>query len=134
MELSEQIGRFLDARGLGTFSLTSGGNIFINRSPSSPDEALSVYLTGGPASDPRNEYGRTNFQVVIRTKPNDVMTGERIAREMVNALNGFSSQPLVDGGYYIIDTVALQNGPNGIGQDQSFRFEYSQNFTIEYVK
>lgn len=135
MELSKQMALFLDAKGFGTFD-ESGltGNIFINTIPAQPDEALAIFTTGGPGSDPRNEYGRANIQLLIRTIPNDPRAGETKATGIINALNGFNSDYLVAGGDYIVDVSAIQSAPSNIGRDPNNRFEYSQNFTIEYLK
>lgn len=135
MDLSKQLALFLDANGFGSFNESGiGGNIFINTMPAQPDAALAIYTTGGPGSDPQNKYGRANIQVLIRTVPNDPRAGEAAATNMINALNGFNSDYLTAGGNYIIDVSAVQSYASNIGQDQNARFEYSQNFTIEFLK
>jgi hypothetical protein len=135
MELSEQLARFLHDQGFGTFDPEGvAGNIFINTSPADPNESMAIYTTGGPGSDPANEYGRSNIQLLIRTIPHDPRGGETKATGIINTLNGFNSGYLIAGGNWIIDVSAIQSAPNSIGQDQNNRFEYSQNFTIEYLK
>lgn len=134
MQLSKQVAIFLDERGFGVFDETgTSGNIFINTLPDQPANALAVFTTGGAGSDPRNEYGRSNIQILIRTVPKDPRDGEVKATEIIRAFNGFNEGPLVPDGNYIIDVSAVQSGPNQIGRDQVERFEYSQNFTIEYL-
>jgi hypothetical protein len=135
MDLSTQMALFLDDRGFGVFDENGvEGNIFINTMPAQPDEALAIFTTGGPGSDPKNKYGRANIQVLIRTIPHDPRAGESAAVGIINALNGFNSDYLTAGGNYIIDSSAVQSYASNIGQDQNARFEYSQNFTIEYEK
>jgi Bacteriophage minor capsid protein len=133
MELSKQVAEHLDANGFGTFDETGvSGNIFINTIPDQPHEAVAIFTTGGPGSDPKNTYGRSNIQVLIRTIPNDPRGGETKATGIIRSLNGFNSDYLTPGGNYVVDVTAIQSGPSQIGQDQNGRFEYSQNFTIEY--
>jgi hypothetical protein len=135
MELSQQIAIFLHNRGIGVFDPSgASGNIFINTIPNHPDESIGIYTTGGPGTDPKNEYGVHRVQLLIRTIPNDPRRGEKSAREVIEAINGFNSDYLADGGHYIIDAIANESGPNNIGQDKKSRFEYSQNFIIEYTK
>lgn len=135
MELSKQIALFLDANGLGSFDETGvAGNIFMNTLPAQPDECLAIFTTGGPQPDPRNEYRMVNIQIVIRTLAQDPRNGETNANTLVDLLNGYNGQVLTPGGNLIIDTSAIQSGPNNIGQDQNGRFEFSQNFTFEFKK
>lgn len=135
MEISEQIAVFLDQKGFGKFDKSGiAGNIFINAIPENPDESLAIFTTGGPESDPLNQYGYSSIQILIRTIPNDPRAGEPKARQIVDALNGFNSDYMAPGGNYIIDVSAVQSGPNNIGMDRNNRFEYSQNFIIEYQK
>lgn len=134
MELSEQVAEFLDANGYGIFDKTGvSGNIFINVIPDQPNEAVAIFTTGGPGSDPRNEYGRSNIQILIRTIPQDPRDGETKATGIIRALNGFNSDYLTPGGNFIVNVTAIQSGPSQIGRDPNNRFEYSQNFTFEYL-
>jgi hypothetical protein len=134
MELSKQVAMFLQAEGFGTFDESGvSGNIFINTIPDQPNESLAIFTTGGPGSDPRNNYGRSNIQVLIRTIPNDPRAGETKATGIIRSLNGFNSDYLTPDGNYIVDVTAIQSGPSQIGQDQNGRFEYSQNFLFEYL-
>ena len=136
MEITKQVALYLDEMGLGRFD-ESGmtGNIFINSIPDTPAVAIAIFSTGGPGADPRNIYTRAAVQVLIRTVKNDPRAGEVTAQKTIDVLNGFSSDFLVDGvGNYIIDVQAVQAGPSQVGKDQVGRFEYSQNFIIEYLK
>lgn len=134
MELSKQVAMFLDAEGFGTFDESGvSGNIFINVIPDQPNEALAIFTTGGPGMDPENQYGRSNIQILIRTVPQDPRGGETKATGIIRALNGFDSDYLTPGGNYIINVDAIQSGPSQIGRDPNNRFEYSQNFTFEYL-
>lgn len=133
MELTEQVARFIDARGLAEFDYDGvTGNVFLQTSPANPHESWAIYSTGGPPGDRTKIYNRATIQVVIRTIPGDPRKGEGQARELVEALNGFNSAFLTEGGNYIVDTEALQSAPNNIGQDESGRYEFSQNFIFEY--
>jgi hypothetical protein len=135
MEISKQVARFLDEQGFGTFDETGvAGDIFIQTIPANPDRALAVFTSGGPGSDPGNEYGRTSVQILIRTVPGDPRGGEKTAMDIINAFNGLNSTYLTAGGNYVIDCQAVQSGAANIGQDSNGRYEYSQNFIIEYLK
>jgi hypothetical protein len=133
--MTKQLAVFLARSGFGVFDETgTTGNIFIETIPEQPDVALAIFSTGGPGNDPLDEYIRLSFQIIIRTIPHDPRAGALLAQQIVDALNGFNSDYLADGGNYIYDTTAQQSGPNNIGRDQNNRFEYSQNFIIEYLK
>lgn len=135
MLLTRQVAVYLSNHGVGRFSEGgSDGNVFINSMPSSPNEAIAVYATGGPPVDPRNEYVNRAIQVLIRTVPNDPRKGEATAQAVIDLLKGFNGGYLAAGGNYIIDIAAQQDGPNNIGQDDNGRYEFSQNFLIEMVK
>lgn len=135
MEMSKQLALFLQTKGFGTFNESGvGGNIFINTLPDQPDAAVGIFTTGGPGSDRLNRYGKDALQILIRTVPYDPRVGETKARQIIESLNGYNSGFLVNGGDYIVDVEAVQSGPSGIGKDAKNRFEYSQNFIIEYVK
>jgi Bacteriophage minor capsid protein len=135
VEITKQIALFLARSGFGNFDEAgTSGNIFIQTIPDQPDVALAIFSHGGPGNDPMDEYIRINFQIIIRTIPNDPRAGEVLAQQIVDALNGFNSDYLTAGGNWVFDTSALQSGPNNIGRDQKNRFEYSQNFMIEYKK
>lgn len=135
MQLSEQVAFFIHTQRLGVYDpkgLT--GNVFLQSMPAAPAEAIGVFTTGGPSPDRRGEYGLAAVQVLIRTIPGDPRKGEVTANALVDALNGFSGGPLAAGGDYIFDTEAIQGAANNIGQDEDRRYEFSQNFIIEYIK
>lgn len=135
MEITEQIAVFLDANNVGIYDpegLT--GDIFIQSLPDQPDEAMAIYSSGGPEADPRGEYGRLIFQILIRSIPNDPRMAEAKTQKIIDLLSGFNADHLTLGGNYIINTIGVQSGPAGIGPDPKHRFEFSQNFIIEYVK
>lgn len=133
MNFSTQVARFLQANGFGIYKESGvGGNIFSQTSPAAPDESISIYTQGGPPRDRTGTYNIVAVQILIRTKPKDPRDGETLANRIVEALNGYSSKQLIAGGNYIIDTEAVQSYANNIGQDENGRFEYSQNFLIEY--
>lgn len=133
MNLTTQIARFLDANNMGVFDETGvTGNIFSQTSPASPNESISIYTNGGPPGDRTGQYKKVAVQILIRTIPGDPRNGEALADNIIDLLNGYSSKELIAGGNYIVDTEAVQSGPNNIGQDESGRYEYSQNFILEY--
>lgn len=135
MLLTRQIAIFLNDHGIGRFEeFGTGGNIFINAMPSSPSEAIAIFATGGPSIDPRNEYAARAIQILIRTGSTDPRPGETMAQAVIDVLKGFNGGYLADGGNYIIDIEASQDGPNNIGQDDNRRYEFSQNFIVQIVK
>lgn len=135
LEMTEQIAIFLNNYGVGTFDPNGmSGNIFIHHLPDAPDESIAIYTTGGPGADPFGEYGRMSFQIMIRSIPNDPRLAEIKAQRIIDLLSGFNSGWMATGGNFVINTTAIQSGPSGIGPDQKHRFEFSQNFIIEYVK
>lgn len=135
MMITKEIAVFLSEIGIGTFDETGlTGDIFINALPDQPDESISIYSTGGMASDQKREYDRVSIQVLIRSIPNNAKAAEEKAQAVIDVMAGFNSDYFADGGHYIFDTSALQAGPNNIGPDENRRFEFSQNFVVEYQK
>lgn len=135
MELTKEVALFLHGQNLLKFD-ESGltGNTFIQSLPDQPNESVAIFSTGGPEADRENVYGYSTIQILIRTIPHDPRLGEEKAQSIIDALNGFNSEQLVIGGHYIVDLYALQSAPNNIGKDENDRYEYSQNFMIEYLK
>jgi hypothetical protein len=132
--MTKQLAQFIARSGLGTFDETgTSGDIFIGTIPDQPDVAIAIFPTGGSAAD-LSEYNVGSYQLMIRTVPNDPRGGETTAQSIVDSLNGFNSDYFVDGGNWIVGVEAKQTIPNNIGQDEKSRFEYSQNFIIEYQK
>lgn len=131
MELTEQVGRFLEEQGFGSYDTNT--NIFNNRFPDKPDKAIAIYPGAMGAADPKNEYGLASIQILIRTEPYKTTEGENRAARIIRLLNGFNGDYLVPGGFYIVNITAIQSSPAGIGADTANRYEFSQNFQIEYL-
>lgn len=131
MELTEQVGRFLEEQGFGNYDTNT--TIFNNRFPDKPDKAIAIYPGSIGIADPKNEYGMAAIQLLIRTEPYKSTEGEKRTRDIIRLLNGFNSDYLVPGGFFIVNITAIQSSPASIGADTANRYEFSQNFQIEYV-
>lgn len=135
MEITKELALFLARSGLGTFDETgTTGNIFIETIPNKPDEAIAIFSTGGTAADPKNEYVKGSYQILIRTIRDDPRAGSTTAQQIIDLLNGFNSDYLTAGGHWIFDCQSIQTIPSNIGRDENNRFEFSQNFYIEYKR
>lgn len=132
MELKE-IAQYLHDIGLVTFDETGvTGDVFIGTMPDDPDECVAIYQNAGTPADPKNQYRQPAIQFIVRSINGDQRNAMTRAQSILDALNGFNSQPFVVGGKHVIDCTAQQSAPAGIGTDQNNRHEFSFNFLIQY--
>lgn len=123
----EGIARYLHDQGIGVFSIAGPGNIFPERMPSSPDEAIYLHTDPDGENDSELGYDQVALQVIVRgTK--DPRVAKAKADEIYGALQGLGPVTLPDG----TRLISLHGSvPGSIGADGNGRYEYSINFSAE---
>jgi len=127
--LLREIAAYLTDHGVGTYTDSAGGDIFICTMPSEPDELIAIYPTGGPRSDSANAYENPSVQVLVRGGTDTMAAFER-ATLIYNLLHGFCNQCFVPGGVYVVSCLGEQSQPEWIGRDELNRGEFSMNFVL----
>lgn len=130
MSLIQEIAKYLDNQGIGTFDeISSSGDIFIMTIPSSPDDCICLYTRGGGIADGKLGYDLPSIQILVRGV--EVISTQQKAQDIYNKLQGFHAQSFVTNGIHVVNCISLQSAPNFIGTDGNRRFEFSMNFTLE---
>lgn len=65
---AHDIALYLEEQGVGTFASELGWSINVSREPNSPDDAITIYDTGGNEADPENEIYEPTIQVRVRAE------------------------------------------------------------------
>ncbi|MDP3983985.1 MAG: minor capsid protein [Acidimicrobiia bacterium] len=129
--LAVEIAQYLAAQiGALTFNIsTTGGNVFVDSMPSTPDEAVMVKGSGGPEASTKSGYALPAVQVIVRGTT-DPRTGSDRADQVYAALHGLRHTTLA-GGTLVIRSAGIQSAPVSMGEDQNGRHEFSLNFQLE---
>lgn len=131
MTENEEWATLLHELGLGTFSLTSSGNVFLLTLPAAPDLALAVACySGGTASARPGAPRSRNVQVRVRGPKTDVRIGEARALAVHQGLHGLSQRTL-PGGTWLSLLWSPQDGPTWMGRDPQDRPEWAVNLRAE---
>lgn len=126
-----EIAQYLHNRGLVNFDETGvSGDCFISVLPSSPDEVVALYPSGGIEADGKLGYDSPGVQILIRGSQNPISALSR-AQSIYDALHGFGSGTFVPGGTWIVSCFCAQSGPVYLDRDQNERPEYILNFDLE---
>ena len=126
--LNSEIAQYLEANGHGAYDPTgTNGNIFDEKMPSSPDEAIFIESTGGPEMDTLLGYDMETRRILVRGGQ-DPRDPKQLAKDIYNDLHGFSNDTLVTDGIFVVGAHGIQSGPVNIGQDDNNRHRFSINF------
>lgn len=101
-------------------------NGFVAYAPSSPDDILVIYPTGGLESDGKIGYDTVTFQVFVRSA--SAINGYTLASAVYNELQGLHRVTI--GGIHIVNCIGIQSAPEIIGVDDDERSQYTQNYQI----
>lgn len=127
--LTEEIAKYLNSLGIVTFDETGqGGDTFLSVMPSSPDEAVAIFNTGGTGTDRWNDYNQPTIQFIVRGTQDPRVSYQK-SQGIHKALNGLCDVQL--GAFYIVNCYSVQGSPIDIGQDDNYRHEQSINFQLE---
>lgn len=129
--LLSEIAQFLHNQGIVTYDPEGvEGDFFISALPSSPDECVTIYPSGGSQADGKLGYDMPSVQLIVRGTM-DPRPALNRAKRIYDALHGYSHAPFVSDGIWVLNCVGTQSGPVHIGRDQNGRNEYSLNFDLE---
>ena len=112
---------------------TTGTNLFKDQMPSTPDELIALYETGGPApvrvmgvsTGTRPTAEQPHLQVIVRATRSDA--ARKLARDVFHNLEAVGPVTINNVVYYGI--LALQT-PFFLRKDESGRYEFAVNFEI----
>lgn len=122
--LARDVALFLDAESVGAFPpASSGWAISVAQEPASPDDAITVYDTGGlePDTDELDVF-RPTIQVRVRSRDYE---GARAKHEVIRELL-IMQQPLVLATSSVL--VSASSEIAGIGRDDNNRHILTANY------
>lgn len=124
---SHELAIYLDAQGVGTLGGTTGWRLQANLEPSTPDQVITLYDTGGSA--PRlydDELRQPTIQV--RVRGNNYADAYAKQEEVFDILNAIINQDIEDH-FYV--GVWMQTDIIQIGPDDNNRPRLTANYSIE---
>ncbi|MCX4540499.1 minor capsid protein [Streptomyces sp. NBC_01565] len=129
-DLLEGLALYLHERGLVTYVPDgTGGDLFMEGMPSTPDVCVVLTCYGGPEPDSLLPYDQPRVQVRVRGT-----TDPRVSRRRLKAIRshllGLGPAILPDG-TNVISCNALQAAPESLGADDNRRHEHVCNFEFE---
>ena len=127
---SHAIAIHLDANGVGTLGATSGWRLAANVEEATPDDAITVYDTGGSAPVLFDEQ-LTAPTIQVRTRSHDYAGAYDKQREAFGVLNAIINQ-VIDGNRYL--GAWLTSDIIHIGRDENDRHLLTANYQIERVE
>lgn len=119
--LIDDLGTYLQTQGIGTL----GTDLFQGHLPSSPDNCVAVFETGGSQPNKDLPLNHPSFQVIVRNK--SYATGRDKLESVRTALHRKFNTSLVSGQTFAYYILATSEGGH-IGRDESGRDEFSINF------
>lgn len=103
--------------------LTSISNVFIGNMPTTPDDVIAIYNTGGyPRGLTESKLKQPTFQIRIRSA--SYAAGEVMCNTVADLLHGNGTTKIL--------TIYQQGDPLDLGRDQNNRSEFSINFRCYY--
>jgi hypothetical protein len=107
-----------------------GENLFSAYLPSSPDNCIAIYDTGGWAKDPDIPRTDLTFQFVFRAASYDEV--QALIKKFKDWFipEGIPKKLFYIGTHYIHLVQPLQPTPFYLGMDENERYKYSWNFTF----
>lgn len=124
---AEGIKDLLVTASIGTFAATTGWGIFIAREPLKPDQAITVYDTGGLAPDPKWLLDYPSVQIRIRGNKGDYQGTFIKAKQCKDVVLGCPSLDL--NGDRWVSIVGLGDLIS-LGHDDNERPQFTTNFRL----
>lgn len=105
----------------------TAGTIFVGFLPSTPDDCIALYATGGFPADGKWGYDEPTIQVWIRARTHiDAATKAQTVYDLFQGMHATT----LPNGTYVVNSLGLQSAPTLIGRDTDERTEYSLNFRM----
>ena len=119
---AQRIATHLQTAAFGTIGADSGTTIAVSGEPATPDEAITVYDTGGTSPDTYDEdvYFK-NIQIRLRT--NNYNTGYTT---MESIRNNLLASPVITA----INYIRMEGDILSIGRDDNDRFLLTSNYVL----
>ncbi len=132
--ITRALALWLDNAGLGDFvEDASGGDVFLEHMPATPDEAVMLLSTGGYPTSALIGHDEPTLQVMVRGAAGDPGTPLRRAEDIYGEIQGLRHVTLDAGGtdhVRLIRAASLQTGPVNIGQDDKGRYRFTFNYEL----
>jgi len=113
---------------------TSGGNVFLEWMPDTPDTAVAVMTQPGLPQLSKRPVDLPGVQFLVRgEREADPADSHALATELYAAFNCLDGVALDEGGndeVWVAGCTALQSGPTYLGRDSNDRPEWSLNLTL----
>lgn len=105
---SKDVADYLVSESVGTLGGTSGWSINYSKEPAAPNTTVTIYDTGGPASDIDNDYYEVTIQVRVRAAGYDAAYTK--AEQIKNLL--IDPSPIIQNntryiGFWVTSDIAL---------------------------
>ena len=120
---SEDVKDLLEAT--SALGLTFADNLFVSEMPSTPDECVAVYDTGGEDPESRYTYERPTVQVRVRGDKGAYRSTYDLAQQIRDALHGLTNEETGGARYVGIWSVG---DIMALGYDDNRRMVFSVNF------
>lgn len=125
MSVAYIIADYLQDQGLGTIGGFDPWSIFVGTEPASPDEAVTIYDTGGPPGNPDGPLFNPTIQVRVRS--HDYLAGYNRAVVIRDILILPTSRIMGD---WRCTGVWLASDVTKIGQDDNNRNLFTANYRL----
>lgn len=106
-----------------------GGNIFLDRMPSTPDRAVALYPQPSTEPDSKLPYGPVEFQIVVRAEPGTAWALDTW-QAIYSKLHGLRNTTLPDGTYAVF-VLATSGSPFSLGDDENGRVQLAGDYRGE---
>ena len=127
-DLTAELADYLERQEIGR----KGRDIFIERLPREPAQALMIESTGGHRADMLGCVFAT-FRLLARSPNEDPRPALDMLMRAFDALHGFCNERFNDeSGLWIIRCMAVQSAPTNVGRDDNNRQRFSQNYEVEF--
>lgn len=127
---SIDIAGMLAADTIITPALVLGTNLFVNKQPSEPDAAVTIFDT--PTYPPSTSLsGQETYlynSIQIRVRGNDFAAGYALSEKIMTSLHGRAQQPW---GGALYSAIICSNPPVLLEYDDNNRFHIIINFEIQ---
>lgn len=126
--MHDGVARLIGAEVLGlVYSDAGESNVFVDHSPSSPDNAVTVYSLAGLEADSKLPYDPVDFQVVVRGDPVWALKTWRAIRSVLHGRRNF----ILPDGTYAVYILSTQGSPFPLGPDEEARARFSGDYRAE---
>lgn len=129
--ISDGIAQLLDSVAGLDYKEASGGNVFVDQMPATPDRAVGVFTFPGSEPDSKLPYDPVRFRIEVRSEQGGAWAAATWSA-IYSLLQGYGSAELPDG-TWVVSIIAQQGSPTVLGEDENGRPRYSSLFRGEVL-